>query len=254
MHLKLQASAIKLFLFFLVFPLWAHATHCYFIPPKGWEFADPSHLSPRVQVGFVMVNKNNSFNPSLNLAIEEKVEVGMEEYLKCIKARHEKEHKNRWRDLGSFATPAGTARLTSLDTKTEGGEARLLQLILIKDKQAYILTAAASKEDFGQHHQEFEKAFRSLQLTDDLLKNLGDSAKQACLQARDILLTKWKAGLKEANSAETHFADEKFQKEAWLPFQKCVLSQGSVWGPYGQLLFLRDAQKELIILFDRSRG
>ncbi len=245
-----MVSAIRIFLLLLILPLWAHASHCYFIPPADWEFAHPTHLSPRVQVAFVTPSQSRSnFNPSLNLVIEEKVEVEMEEYLKCIKTLHEKERGNRWRDLGTFSTQAGPARLTSLDTKTGGGEARLLQLIFLKDQNAYVLTAAAGKEDFARYHKDFEKAFHSLRLTDDLLPCLKDPLKQStCSLARDTLLKKWQDNLKQFDSAETHFSNEKFQKETWIPFQQCIVNNGKEWGPYGQLLFLKEVQQELLKL------
>lgn len=239
----------KLFFYSLIltFCSAAQASLCYFIPPAGWEFADPSRLSPRVQIGFVTASKNRqAIHPSINLAIEEKVEVGMEEYLKCVQVLHEKKTGNRWRDLGAFSTLAGPARLTSIDTKISGTTARLLQLIFLKDKKAYILTAAAGKEDFAHYHKDFEQTFHSLRFTDNLLECLSDTCKRsACQRALSTLFEKWRSDSPKFELAETHFISEKFQSEAWLPFQKCVLSSGSEWGPYGQLLFLKEAQREL---------
>lgn len=231
----------------------AEATFCYFSPPDEWQFADQAQLSPRVQVAFIG-DARKSFRPSLNLAIEENVDLSLPEYLKCIKTLHEKEAGSRWRDLGSFQTLAGLAHLTSLDKKTKGGDARLLQLILIKDKKAYILTGASSKEEFFDFYKDFEKAFRSLCFTDNLMEGLTGAEKQASFtQLKNDLLKKWKEDAEKFSSAETHFTDERFQKEIWIPFQQRVVSEATEWGRYGQLLFLKETQKELFEQLETAR-
>ncbi|MBI2743485.1 MAG: hypothetical protein HYX48_06165 [Chlamydiales bacterium] len=223
----------------------AYSAHCLFTPPEKWEFADPTYLSPRVVVGFIGELRKN-FRPSLNLSIEDGVEVEIGEYLKSVKALHEKEPGRRWRDLGSFSTLAGQAHLTSLDTKAKNGEARLLQLILLRDKKAYTLTAAVSKEEFFDYYKDFEKTFRSVRLVDDLLDSLQDpSKKEACILAKNQLRKQWNDSREKFSSSETHFTDQTFQKEVWIPFQQRIANETSEWGPYGQLAFLLETQQEL---------
>lgn len=138
---------------------------CCFTPPKDWTTADPKCLAPRVKSAYV--GKNNSgFCPSINLATEE-VSITVEEYLKVVKKLYALDRDIRWRDLGKIQTKAGSARLTEIDTKTEFGNIRMLQMILVKEGQAYIMTAAASKENFSQHYKDFEQAFRSFDIPKD---------------------------------------------------------------------------------------
>lgn len=146
------------------------STLCTFTPPDGWELVDPRVLPARTKKAFICKNRS-SFSPSINLTLEEEVQGTLENYLKCVKTHYEKDPNTRWRDLGNFQTLAGIARLTSIDTKNKNGEARLFQLILLKDQVAYILTAAASKKEFPELQKLFERAFCSLNLTDDLLES-----------------------------------------------------------------------------------
>jgi hypothetical protein len=44
--------------------------HCYFIPPKGWDIADQSKLSPRVLICFIGKGSSNLL-PSVNLSLKE---------------------------------------------------------------------------------------------------------------------------------------------------------------------------------------
>jgi hypothetical protein len=224
---------------------------CYFLPPADWEFADPSYLAPRVKIGFLGKNQNH-FRPSLNLAIEEEVDLDLEGYLKSIKEVHEQGKGKHWRDLGSFTTAAGKARLTSLDTHMEGGkEARLLQLIFLKNRTAYILTASTAKEDLPKFRKEIETAFRSLTLTDNLLENLNLEKQQKWEHEQHAFLLKCIEERKKFASLDALLADESFQKKTWGPFQQKVIEEIPEWGPYGQLLFLYEIQKKL---FDREHS
>lgn len=240
-----RRSGIPLFTFaFCILTSAFLFSYCYFIPPKGWEFADPSTLSSRVRVAFV--GKSGwGFSPSVNLAIENEVEGDIENYLQQVKEIHEKTPNTRWRDLGPFTTLSGPARLTSVDLHSPRGDARLLQLIFLKDKVAYILTATAGKEEFFKLQKEFEGALHSFRLTDNLLENLSESKQKEWQKMRQEILVKWKEKEADFDSPQAHFEDKKFQKSHWLPFQKKIVKEGKELGPYGQLLFLYEVQSEL---------
>ena len=79
-------------------------------------------------------------------------------------------------------TPAGSARLTEIDSHSEWGPIRLLQLITIRDGTAYILTGAALKEEFSQFSQEFKKAFHSLNIASDLLEAIPQAERRASIK------------------------------------------------------------------------
>ncbi len=146
------------------------SSQCYFVPPENWEIADPKTLSPKVQIAF-LTKSVKGFCPSINLAIEE-TDASLNDYLKAVKAIHEQDRNNQWRSLGKVRTAAGLGQLTEVDTKTEWGAVRILQLILIKDKHAYVLTAAALKEEMSNYYKEIQSAFRSFTISNDLFENV----------------------------------------------------------------------------------
>jgi hypothetical protein len=208
--------------------------YSFFIPPKEWLIADPKVFAPSVQAGFIGKNRKG-FCPSINLAIEE-VEMPIGEYLKVVKQLHEANRDNRWRDLGNVQTRAGQARITEIDTNTEWGQIRLLQSILIKNGSAYILTAAALKEEFGEFYEDFEKAIRSFTITTNLASIVPEGKKREKLELR---LDKLKQDSKSCRETS------EFQKKHWLPFQKFILNDFRDMGPHWQALMLRSAQEEL---------
>ena len=193
--------------------------YCYFIPPQDWQCADPKNLSSHVQVGFFGKGQTN-FHPSLNLAIEEIDNVTMKEYLKAVKNLHESDHKTTWRDLGKFQTKAGPANLTEITTKNNWGEIRMLQLILIAEKKAYIITGAMLKEEFAEFRDPIVKAFRTLTLTENLLEGVNDSEKKVKLQ-------------------------DAMQNMPFDNFQKLVLKETKEMGLHWQILLLKDAFEKI---------
>jgi hypothetical protein len=220
---------------------------CFFTPPQGWEIADPKKLSSRVKIAF-LTNTGKGFCPSLNLAIE-KTSSSLTDYLKAVRSIHEQDRSNQWRALGKVRTEAGLAQLTEIDTNTEWGPARMLQLILLKDNHAYILTAAALREEFSNYYKEFQSAFRSMTLSSDLLSNIPQLERRELLkQKQQQLLTSAKTLLTTSNPPKGLFEDPRFQKKHWLPFQKSILNNFGDMGAFWQILFLRNAQEKLLSL------
>src|SRR3984957_10065767 len=186
-------------------------SHCYFVPPPGWEIADPSTLSSKIKIAFLK-NSGKGFCPSINLAIEE-TDVSLSEYLKAVKTIHEQDRKNQWRALGKVRTVAGMAQLTEIDSTTEWGPVRILQLILIKDKHAYVVTAAALKEEMSNYYKEVQAAFRSLTISHDLLQNIPQQ------ERRDMLKDQHTALFAAASSEKSFFEDPVFLEKNLIPFQ-----------------------------------
>jgi hypothetical protein len=205
-------------LFLLVTSLcFSSETVCYFKPPPEWSLADPSLLSKRVKIAFLGKGKKG-FYPSINLTIEE-VDVSLAEYVKAVKAIHERDPAKQWRNLGHFKTAAGEAVLTAIDTKNGWGPIRLLQLLFVKEKTAYILTACALKEDFPQFYQAFQPAFRSLTLTSDLIEEVNPPSRRDELKKRIIKM-----------HTATHEEQELFRK--------AILDDFCDMGSYWQLLLI----------------
>ncbi len=220
-------------------------TFCYFTPPSDWEIAAPETLAPSVKIAFIK-KSSKGLCSSLNLAIEE-VDVSMSEYLKVVQNIHEHNRNNQWRKLGKIQTSAGSAQLTEIDTTTEFGPLRMLQLILIKDRHAYILTAAALKEEFPAFYKDFQKAFRSLTLTHDLLSTIPQHERREKLKQSQLrLLATWRERLAQLPDPQLPLANAAFQKEVWNSFQTDILEHFSDMGAFWQVLFLRTSLQGLV--------
>ncbi len=218
---------------------------CYFTPPQGWEIADPRSLSSRVKIAFLK-NTGKGFCPSINLAVEE-TSVSLNDYLKAVRAIHEQDRNNHWRALGKVKTAAGLAQLTEIDSTTEWGPIRILQLIFIKEGQAYVLTAAALKEEFSNYYKEFQSAFRSLTLSSDLLGNIPQLERRETLKQKQQQLIKAAGDALAASSKPTSLLEDPlFQEKYWLPFQQAVLNNFSDMGAFWQVLILRNTQEKLL--------
>lgn len=217
--------------------------HCYFIPPQGWDLADQTKLSPRVKICFLGKSSKNLL-PSVNLATEE-VDVSLKAYLDIVKKDCDNDPNTHWRDLGKYNTPLGEGRLTEREVKTEWGDSRQIQLIVIKDQTAYILTAGAHKEEFSRYYKDFEAVLRSLDVADDLTASLPSEEKRSVLRE---LIENLQSDFKNARDkvASEEDAFNHFQQESWEPFQQKVINDFTEMGPYWQILLLRDLQYQLL--------
>lgn len=218
---------------------------CYFTPPKDWNIANPEAVSPRVKIAFVG-RSSKGFLPSVNLATELVNNTSLQGYVDAVKKIHEGDPNTKWRDLGKYNTPLGEGRLTEMETKTPAGLVRLMQLLVVKDKKAYILTTGALKEEFPKYYKEFETVMASLNLTTDLTSVVASPQKRDLLKQMQEGL---KASLKQSEglivSTKNPFELASFQKEAWEPFEKKIISDFSEMGVYWQILFLNDIQNQL---------
>ena len=210
---------------------------CYFIPPQGWDIADQTKLSPRVKICFIG-KSSNYLLPSVNLATEE-VNVSLKTYVDIVKKDCESDPNCLFRDLGPYKTSFGEGQLIEREVKTPWGIARQVQLIVIKDERAYILTAGALKDEFSSHYQDFEAVLKSLRLTTDLTADVVSPEKKE-------LLSKLVGDLHRSVKAEG-FDSTTFQKEAWHPFQEKIINDFTEMGPYWQILMLRDVQHQLFL-------
>jgi hypothetical protein len=207
---------------------------CFFRPPDGWVAADPSVLSPLVKMGFIGPPSQLGFCPSLNLA-EEKVNCSLKVYLEAVKKIHTSNRHKEWSYLGSFTTLAGEGALTQIDMTSQSGPMRLLQLILIKENTAYILTGACLKKEYLQQLSTFRNAFHSLDIATDLFTAVKDEKKRKdakCLYS----------------AAENAVRDQKaFSTEmpAWQDFQNFMIEEFAELGPYWQALAIADAYRRL---------
>ena len=164
-------------------------------------------------MGFVD-NRKSGFCPSIYLT-SEKIQISMKEYLEIVQ-KNCKGKKQSWHHLGKIETKCGLAELIEIETKSQLGSIRLLQAILYKDSEVFILTAGALKKEFSKHAPAIESAFRSMDLCGDLFEKVENQ------KVREKLLECWQK-----------------RKENIESYKKMVLEQeklGSVW----QLLMLKE--------------
>jgi hypothetical protein len=136
-------------------------TQAIFTPPQGWRFADPTKLPKHVKV-MVVGKGSHGLPPSMNLGYEE-FQGNLEDYLKLVKSINDSQG-DVWKDLGIIQTEAGAASLSQLDSLTEWGPLKQMHAIFIQNGIAYILTAAALKEEFSQFYPVFFQSLRSLRI------------------------------------------------------------------------------------------
>jgi len=205
-----------------LFPLfcWA-APICIFQPPPEWQPSQPKTLSEYVQIGFV-TKGSTDFCPSINLATEA-VDCSLKEYIKAVKEIHLSQSGTRWRDLGSIEMKAGQGRLTEITTTSPWGEVLMLQAILVKDKTAYLLTAATLKKDFVSRQKEILTSLGSLQFTDDLWSMVSDASVR-------MELASFYQSLGTGDQPDTQ----------WKELQALVSKHGSALGGYWQFLALKE--------------
>lgn len=133
-----------------------------FTPPTGWKSADLEKLSPVIKMMLIGTGKDH-FPPSITLAVEP-FKGTLKDYLKIVKNLNQAE-KTEWKDLGKIQTKAGTASLSQFDEKSNWGSVRTMTTILVKNGNAYILSATALQSEFSNFYKEFFNAMKSLDIT-----------------------------------------------------------------------------------------
>jgi hypothetical protein len=130
-----------------------------FQSPEGWFLADPKSLPSHVKM-MVVGKGSHEFPPSINLAFDE-FNGTLKDYLKLVEAINKRLGADS-KDLGMIQTLAGEARLLQIDSKNAWGLERQMQIIIVKNGQAFILTASALKDEFSKFYPQFFKSLKSL--------------------------------------------------------------------------------------------
>ena len=173
----------------------------------------------------------------------------MVDYLKAVKAIHEQDRKNHWRTLGKVRTHSGLAQLTEIDSTSEWGPVRILQLIVLKEGHAYVLTAASLKEEFSNYYKDIQSAFRSFTLSNDLFSHIPQLEQREMLKQKQAeLYTMAEEHLHSSTTEKTLFENQTFREKGWTSFQKFVLDNFKDMGAYWQILILREAYEKLLCL------
>jgi hypothetical protein len=118
----------------------------------------------------------------------------------------------------------------------------MLQLILLKEGRAYIVTAAALKKDFCSYYRDFQNAFHSLTVAQDLFEAIPQLERRSALKHeydKLIQLSKEMRASSEEN-AQLVLSKEEFEKDHVIPFQKKVLEEFEDMGSFWQALVIRE--------------
>jgi hypothetical protein len=217
-----------------------------FNPPKGWRLADPTSLPKSVKVMVVGKSKND-YPPSINLATE-KFQGTLADYLKIVKNINDSQGAI-WKDLGKILTEAGPASLSQLDLKTKWGDVKMMHVILIKNKVAYILTASALKDEFSENYKQFFKAMRSLRFNKDPVAMVRVKEQREYLEDRiDSLESSFKELVVEnpSLSKEQIFESQEFKLKYWEPFRSMLNRDYGYMEPRWQPLLLSKIQIGMI--------
>lgn len=130
-----------------------------FTPPNGWHYADEKQLPNSVKV--MLIGKGaKEYPPTLNLATES-YQGTLKQYLQKIKKINASRGRE-WKELGSIETLAGKASLSQVIMSTSWGSVKMMHVILAKEGEIYILSAAALLEEFPKFYQDFFSSMRSL--------------------------------------------------------------------------------------------
>ncbi len=214
---------MRIFLLFIAFAL--SAKECHFIPPAGWEIAQLKTPSPHVKVGFIGKG-STEFRPSINLATEE-VDVSLKEYVKAVKELQTADPNTQWRDLGKLSMKAGEGRLIEMTNSAPFGEVKIFQALFVQGETAYILTAAALKQDLANIRSEILQTFKTFNLIDDLWSPIPNDQNRTDFKTLFLSL-----GTTEEKEAE------------WQKLQMEVQNHSEL-GPFWQFLALEQGHSKI---------
>lgn len=212
--------------------------YVWFTAPKGWMYADTStlppnaKLSPKIKI-MVIGKGQHPMPPTMNLFTEPYTGT-LKQYLKMVKSINDAQG-HEWKDLGNINTASGPGSLSQMDTKTEWGHLRMMQVILLKDGHIYILTASALKEEFSNFYKEFFASMRSLRISKDLFDTVNPPERQKELKtAYQSVINQWKTLLAQQHKDKPDIAlntlkdevfnSEEFKTKIFNPFKE-LLSQ-----------------------------
>ncbi len=181
---------------------------CIFTPPENWQIQFSQYNNKYRKISFVEKTYKKKLYPSIILSIEENVS---KNYLSSVKNLHKK-NNHSIKDLGDINTLSGNAHLLEISIQED---LKILQLILLKNNIAYLLTTSCDINDFPKHANDFKKSLFSLQLIDNLFDVIKDQSKKNTL-------------IKKFNST-----DKK-------DFEKNVFSNFKELGSYWQYLILKE--------------
>lgn len=130
--------------------------------PQSFMQVERKHKKPSVLKNYLYKEKTG-FSPSFNIC-RETISVKEAEYIKAVKNNLLSHAEYTITELPKLKTKAGKAYFFQIDKKDKWGDVRLLQLILCKKNEVYVITSCALKKDYDKFEDTFIKAFKSFSL------------------------------------------------------------------------------------------
>lgn len=138
--------------------------------PKNWDrIEDPTQLPKKVNC-LVLGPVKQNFTPSINIA-SEKTPLSAIEYLKEAKKFHESLPLTKCHYIGELKTRSGPAPAMLIDKFTDWGGVRFLQVMIVEDGLAYVLTGTCLENEFPEFEKTFVDTFCSFKRRNDLKGN-----------------------------------------------------------------------------------
>lgn len=124
---------------------------------------------------------------------------------------------------------AGEGHLAEISCSSPLGPVKMLQAIYIRDRKAYILTAAALQKEFSRHQKEILRSLQSLKIGPAFapLSNGGQKEK-----------------LQRLFTSLDSCSSEKEQEKYWKTLQKEVTAIDEM-GPHWQFLVLKEGHTRI---------
>lgn len=225
-------------LLFFVFTLtlaittFANEKKPFFLPPKNWKLTNPKTYTKYIKVAFTK-NEKKICRPSINLS-SQKTNLSLDEYTNEAKKTHEMDPNTTYTIIGKIDLKGGKAKLTEITKNVHSTDFKIMQMIFIKDKKAYIMTASSKKEDLLNNSPTFISCFKSFELIDNLFSKVLDKEK------KNILIQKYNSLI--ACSKNSNF---KQSKKNLVSFEKYLDKNYPNEGKYFTMLLIKKALKEI---------
>ena len=224
-------------IFFLILILFsikifAEEKTAFFIPPKNWVILNPKIYTKYIKVIFAK-NEKTICRPTIILSMQE-TDLSLDDYTNKAKKEHEIDPNITYKILGPLDLLNGKAILSEVCKTVNTIDYKILQLILIKDCIAYVLTAASKKEDIVDNYKIFTDSFKTFELLDDLFSKVSIKTK------KNLLESKYKSLI-----ASSKKLDEKQNTKNLVSFEKYLDKNYQNEGKYFTMLVVEKAFKEI---------
>ncbi len=224
-------------IFFLILILFsikifAEEKTAFFIPPKNWVILNPKIYTKYIKVIFAK-NEKTICRPTIILSMQE-TDLSLDDYTNKAKKEHEIDPNITYKILGPLDLLNGKAILSEVCKTVNTIDYKILQLILIKDCIAYVLTAASKKGDIVDNYKIFTDSFKTFELLDDLFSKVSIKSK------KNLLASKYKSLI-----ASSKKLDEKQNTKNLVSFEKYLDKNYPNEGKYFTMLVVEKALKEI---------